>query len=317
MNPLIVAEVGSNWREKNDCIYAIRLAKLSGADAVKFQLYTSEALYGVPGEASHELPAEWIPGLAEYAKSQDIEFMCSAFSPGLAKIVDPYVKRHKIASSEMNHQRLLEKIGSLRRPVVLSTAASVWPDIEHSIGILKEAGARDITLMYCVGSYPAKDIDLGAICMLREKSGLGVGYSDHSLDVRHIPKLAVQEYGATILEKHFNALDPHIKTPDSPHSLNPREFKIMADSIRGFSIPLFIGPTPDERDMMLRHKRRLKVIKPIKAGELFQEGYNFGIFRSLRDDIKALSPFAVGHVDKKKATVDLNTGDGIGPKDFT
>ena len=324
--PFMIAEVGSNWRTLEDCFYAIRMAKWSGANAVKFQLFDHHALYG-SGDGKTEgatpmygaMPREWIPKLAEHAKIYGIEFMCSAFSPELLDLVDPYVRIHKVASAEMYHAPLLKRLALKCKPVIMSTAASHIQDIKRSLGaFMDSSGALQVPviILYCIGSYPAKDIDLRCIELLRKQADCLAGYSDHSIDVRVINFDQAVRSGACVIEKHFNALDPLIKTPDSEHSLNPKEFKTMVNVINGVNDEPYLGPTPNERDMVMRHKRRIKCIKDIKTQDLLIEGTNIGSYRSLTDDCHAFSPFNMDEVHGKFAKKDIKVGEGIGPGDF-
>lgn len=307
--PYIIAEVGSNWTSLEDCLLSVRAAKACGANAVKFQLFDYQSLYGLlkTPELTTALPPSWLPNLKAEADFYGIHFMCSAFSPELAQKVNPFVSIHKVASSEMYHRRLLEKLNEFGKPVILSTAAASLTDILQALNCLKSV---EVCLMYCVGSYPAKDIDVRCLRLLEQYAPL-VGYSDHTTDVRVIPRLAVRN-GAQIIEKHFTAIE--VETPDSGHSLNVREFDLMVKSIRNKQLPAVLGPQPDEVAMTLNHKRRLKVIRPIKAGEKFVENVNFGAFRSINKDVSALSPFIIDQVNGRTAKRSLSPGDSVSPE---
>lgn len=322
--PFMIAEIGSNWSTLEDCFYSIRCAKVAGADAVKFQLFDQKALFGITKEASavdylkskerrnadtSNLNPNWLPQLKAQADQVGIEFMCSAFSPKLAEKVDPFVNIHKIASAEMNHVRLLQKINSFEKPVILSTGASNVPDITQALSYLKVP----VILMYCVASYPARDINLDNINSLSSVFDKLVGYSDHSIDIRIIPREAIR-HGASVLEKHVNFVNS--KGPDSGHSLDFEEFKTMIKVINNSINENYIGPTKAEEDMVTTHKRRLIATNNIMMGETFIEDKNFGIFRSLKPDTNGLTPFAVDHVNGKKAKRDIPSGDSIGPNDF-
>lgn len=321
--PFIIAEVGSNWSTLGDCLYSIRSAKSCGADAVKFQLYDRKALYGIPDFIDSQglvyegnpviqlgtLRPEWLPQLKAEADHSGIEFMCSAFSPELYDVVDPYVNIHKVASSEMCHVRILEKLRAIGKPVILSTGAQHVNDIKLAVSIL---GNTPTVLMYCVAAYPANEVNLDCIKVLGDIFGLMVGYSDHTTDALLIPKLSIDR-GACVLEKHFNAVEA--KGPDSGHSLDPRSFKLMVDTIRGKAGNPTVMPSFSETPMLLRHKRRLIATRDIKVGDKFVEGENFGIYRSLKDETHAFGPFMVNEVNGKTALKEIAAGDGVGSGD--
>ena len=318
--PFIIAEVGSNWESFEHAKDSISLAKQCGADAVKFQAFSVDALYGLPFEyidselVGHELPLEWLPKLKEKADACGIEFMCTAFSPELVAAVDPYVSVHKVASSDLSYPQLLIAVAETGKPVILSTGASSRGDIRSAIGVLDEFGAR-VVLMYCAAAYPSRRHNLYLMRELQAAFGKPVGLSDHSRDVIYAPLSAHREFGAVCIEKHFTAF-PDIATPDRHHSLTSDEFKIMVDYIRG-TRDGGLNPTSEEKDMFLRHNRRLIATADISPNELLEYGKNFGAYRSLEDDTRGLSPFGWGSLQGRKATKAIARGKGIAPGDFT
>ncbi len=314
--PFIIAEVGSNWRDFADCSNSITQAKLAGADAVKFQAYDHHSLYGTGDGFTYpataivgRLPLDWLPKLKEKADAVGIEFMCSAFSPELIDLVDPYVNVHKVASSEMCHVRMLEKLREIGKPVILSTGAQTEADIRAALSVL---GPTPTVLLYCVAAYPATDVNLDWILCVRDLFNLPVGFSDHTTDVGCIPRQAIQQ-GAVVLEKHFTAV-PEYYSPDRPHSITPEQLKRMVSSIKRDASPTF-GPTREEQGMTLRHKRRLIATRDIPVGAALTEGLNFGIYRSLKDETHAFSPFMADELEGCVAKREVKAGDGIGPGD--
>jgi sialic acid synthase SpsE len=334
--PFIIAEIGSNWTNIQDCANSISQARAAGADAVKFQAFTAKDLYGFKKNLENtrmdemgrlnyvdpvfdalnkaSMPLEWLPKLKEKADAVGIEFMCTAFSPELYDKVNPFVNAHKVASAEMSHVRILEKVRSLGKPVILSTGASTERDIKEALRYLTGTDSPnppvEVILMYCVAAYPARDIDFRHIAALKKLNPL-VGYSDHTTDYNIIPREAVKE-GAVVIEKHMTAIEAD--TPDRPHSLTVSEFKKMVESIRG-DRPFTWG-SGEENEMRCKHNRRLVATQHILPGQLLLEQGNFGIFRSLVQDERGLSPFSVARVHGRSAKRAIKAGEAIGPGDF-
>ena len=152
----IIAEAGSNWKcgsAVQDLSMAkelIKTAAKAGADAVKFQTYKPETVYVQSAGTSRYLskngikndiykmfeylsmPYEMIPKLAKYCKEEGVLFMSTPFSVADAKAIDPYVQIHKIASYEINHVRLLEFLAKTKKPIIVSTGASTYEEIDFA-----------------------------------------------------------------------------------------------------------------------------------------------------------------------------------------
>lgn len=297
----IIAEIGSNWRSLEDCLESIHSAKLAGADAVKFQLYTHDSLYGFPGFIRGSLDPRFLPKLKEQCDKDNVAFIMSSFSVEELKECDKYVHAHKIASSEMCHVPLLEAAKESGKPVIISTGAQTQSEIDVvSREIMKD---YPHALMYCVAEYPAKYVALDTIRLMKERYNTVVGFSDHTLDCSIIP-LVAQKLCAEIIEKHFKIRE--METPDSNHSLLPHEFELMVKVLRGKPIA-----APQEKDMVARHKRRIKATKQINPGDTLSYGENYGFYRSKEIDCFAESPLAAQHIEGKKASRLIKAFEGI------
>jgi len=158
----VIAEAGSNWKcgtyndDLNQAKKLIDVASKAGADAVKFQTYKPETTYvsdaGISDYLSksgnakkiedifekHSMPYEMIPELFKYCKEKNIMFMSTPFSISDAKAIDPYVEIHKIASFEINHVRLIEFLAKTKKPILISTGASTFDEINFCIDLLKK-----------------------------------------------------------------------------------------------------------------------------------------------------------------------------------
>lgn len=312
--PFIIAEVGSNWTTLSQCKESIRVAKECGADAVKYQAFDWPSLYGVDQihvenperipdkwavprwmKMPHELDLRWLPDLKAEADRVGIEFMCTAFSPELVAVVDPYVLVHKVASSDAAWPQMLWAVWATGRPVLISVGAKTAEEINQI-----EKTVPGCVLMSCTAAYPADFSELEAITYETR------GFSDHTLG--YTAAVEAARLGAIVIEKHFTAF-PDLQTPDRPHSLTPAQFTRMVKLIRGEPVE------SEETAMFLRANRRLIATKSLAAGDTLTYGENFGAFRSLKDDTRGASPFDWEKLQGKRVKLAVERGDGIAVED--
>lgn len=333
----VIAEAGSNWKigSLNDDISQAKQLILSaanaGADAIKFQTFKSKTVYAQDaGQIDYlsnkntsssinklfddlSMPYDMIPELSSFCNKHKIIFMSTAFSVEDAKHLDPYVKIHKVASYEINHIRLIEFLARTKKPILISTGASSYNEIDFAIKKIKENGNDKIALLQCTAKYPAPidSLNLNVISTLKSKYGLPVGFSDHSLDPVVGPLLSIG-FGATIVEKHFT-MDKSLSGPDHMFALDPNELKLMIDSIRnadaakGNSIKEVLNV---ELELQKFATRSIQATKNIFKGDILSEGENFDILRP-GNRIRGLNARFLDLVNGKKATKDISIGDGI------
>jgi len=333
----IIAEAGSNWKcgtydeDLRQAKELIKIASKSGADAVKFQTYKSETIY-VPNAGSAKyldelgitenineifqhlsMPYEMISELSKFCKNENLIFMSTPFSVEDAKHVDPYVTIHKVSSFEINHIRLLEFLAKTKKPILISTGASTFHDIDFAINLLKKKDNKNIVLLQCTSKYPCpiESLNLAVIPKMRQKYNLPIGLSDHSMDPILAPVVAVS-LGATVIEKHFT-LDRSLPGPDHPFALIPDELEKMVKCIRNAEKSLQSDKKeilPVEKELFQFAKRSIQAIKNISKNEVLQEGVNIDILRP-GNRIRGLDARFLFDVEGKKAKNDIKKGDGI------
>ena len=230
----IIAEAGINWQGKTHVAMRMcDIAKESGADCVKFQLFPP--LDGLP-----DWSWEHHRKISEHCKDIGIEYAASCFS---MKAVDFAltlgVRFIKIASGEITNWKLIGHVAESGKPMVLSTGMSVMDDIFRATIRFAQAGGTQYSLLHCVSNYPT----LPEHCNVKGITTLAynfmtrgvahkpqaIGFSDHSL--YDAPSIMAVGLGAKIIEKHFT-LDNTMEGPDHAFSLEPKELKHFCRGIR-------------------------------------------------------------------------------------
>ena len=333
----IIAEAGSNWKSgsyEEDLEQAKKLIKIAseaGADAVKFQTYKADTVYaynagnsnylaeqGINKEINEifeylSMPYEMISELSQICNDEKIIFMSTPFSVEDAKQIDPFVSLHKIASFEINHVRLIEFLSKTEKPILISTGASTFDEIDFAVNLIKNNKNNEIGLLQCTSKYPApiESLNLSAIPKMKERYNIPIGFSDHSVEPLIGPLTAVG-LGATIIEKHFT-LDKNLTGPDHSFAITPQELELMVKSIRqadktkGNGKKIILN---EEQELLLFAKRRIQAIKDIRKGDILKEGFNFEVLRP-GNRIRGLEPRFLDKINGTKSTKNVLKGDGI------
>jgi N-acetylneuraminate synthase len=333
----VIAEAGSNWKVgtyKNDLSRAKQLIKTAakcGADAVKFQTYDAKGVYvSNAGKSSYlsktgikksiteifdefSMPYRMIAELSDYCSKNKILFMSTPFSVADAKAVNKHVKIHKVASYEINHIQLLKFLASTKKPIILSTGAATYEEIDFALKLLRKNGAKNLALLQCTACYPARteSMNISVIRTLKEKYGIPVGLSDHNVDPITPAVLAVG-FGATIIEKHFT-LNRKLSGPDHFFALEPNELKNMISAIRtsekltGSSYKRILKEETELRKFAVR---AIQATRDIRKGEIIRQGYNVEILRP-GNQKRGADPRFIQKVVGKRANRKIKAGEGV------
>ena len=323
---IFIAEIGLN--HNGDVKLAEEMiikAADAGADAVKFQTFIPEKMIspynssllknGKEDYRDYEIIDffkkfcftfdQW-KRLKKLSDSCGVEFFSAAFdNESVDLLEDLNVRLYKIASSELTNTPLLRKIGSMKKPVLLSTGMSKYEEIEMSIQNLKGCSVPEIVLLHCVSLYPTEknEANLNRIVSLKDRFKMPVGLSDHTGDYE--TAIIAAALGSVVFEKHF-IIDNNHDCPDKVVSITADQFKEMIDKVHQTISIMGSGEieySGREANTALGAKRSLFANKNIKAGDTLAEGYMI----ALRPGT-GISPYKIDHIIGKKSQIDINEG---------
>lgn len=306
----IIAEVGFN-HNGNPALAEkmIVVAAKNGADAVKFQTFTTEKFtskyvksYGVKDEhigksqwdlyKQFELPKKVYPKLTALAKKLEVIFFSTPFDEDNADFLESLgVPLFKIASGDLTHLPLIKHVAKKGKPVIISTGMGTIEEIKSAINTCYLAGNKKLIVLHCTSNYPTdpENANLNAIITLQKTfPDIPIGFSDHTRD--NFAPYAAIAMGASVLEKHFTT-DKNLPGVDQHFSMDPKQ---LGDLVRGI--------------------RTIESAKgSFKKGPLKSEATTLKLARR---SIIAIVDIPAGKVIKKEMLAIKRPGTGIKPKDL-
>ena len=248
MSIFIIAEIGIN--HNGDIGIAKKLVDVAvdaGADAVKFQKRTIEAVYtkemlDSPRESPWgttqreqkeglEFDARDYWEVDTYCKAKGIAWFASAWDMKSQHFLRQFDLRYnKIASAMIVDEDLLKEVAQERKHTFISTGMTEYAQIDRAVTIFKEADCP-FELMHCVSTYPMDDEDANLSCIktLRDRYQCDIGYSGHEVGLAVSYAAAAMEI--TSLERHIT-LDRAMYGSDQAASVEPAGFRQLVGAIR-------------------------------------------------------------------------------------
>ena len=233
---IIIAEAGVNHNGNIKIAKKlVDVAKISGADYVKFQMWRAEDIYEPTDPDWNEIKKSELNNkvaleLKNYADEIGIKWFCSVFYPEAVDLLESLnVKKYKIASrtclfKDTFSLETLTKKSLTKKPVIISMGMG-----GNKEKIKKLFSKNQITFCYCISEYPAP------FKKINWKKAINYeGFSDHTLGI-------IAPIIFSILKKQNNAkniiIEKHVKLnnskgPDASSSIDTDELKQLVHHIR-------------------------------------------------------------------------------------
>jgi N,N'-diacetyllegionaminate synthase len=330
--PFVIAEGGVNHNGSVEAaLQLVDAAASAGADAVKFQTFSADAVVfeDAPQAAYQqarapagsqremlrrlELPADAWVALQARASARGMVFLSTPFDLPSVQLLDALgMPAFKVGSGDLTNLVLLRAVSALGRPVLLSTGMASWAEIDASVEDLRTHGDPPLVLLQCTSAYPSAPADSNLLAMeaMRARYGVPVGYSDHTLGIG--AATAAAALGAVVIEKHLT-LDRALPGPDHQASLDPGEFGAMVVAVRQAAdarggVDKTAAAAEAEARQLAR--RSLIVTRAIAAGEELAAA-DLDAMRPAT----GISPQRIDEVIGRRAARDLSPGSLLGLED--
>jgi sialic acid synthase SpsE len=258
-----IADIAANHDGNlNKAIDLINMAKISGANAAKFQHFNADTIVSdstfkrFKKKLSHQskwkksvfnvykdasLNLDWTKILKKECDKVGIDFLTSPYSFELVDHVDQYVSAYKIGSGDITWLDLAKYIAKKNKPYIIATGASNINDVKRIYKVCNKVNKK-ISIMQCNTNYTAdaknfEYINLNVLKLYKKLFPKAIlGLSDHTLGNATV--LGAIAFGAKIIEKHFT-LKNNSFGPDHKFSMTPKTWKEMI--LRSRELEISIG----------------------------------------------------------------------------
>jgi len=212
----LIAEIGGNHQGSyKKALELTELAIKSGADCIKFQLYTAKNLVNPKisfDRFKHfqkfELKKEEHIELAKKCINSGKHYTASIWDLEMIDWIQPYLDFFKIGSGDLTAREYLIRFAETGKPIVLSTGLSNFIEVKEAIEFIREVNCvykekGMIVVMQCTSMYPIEDDDanLAVIKSFSKIKNIIPGYSDHTRGTEALVNSI--SMGAKVLEFHF------------------------------------------------------------------------------------------------------------------
>lgn len=326
--PYIIAEMSANHAGKiENAYYIIEEAAKAGADCVKIQTYTADTLtidckeepYIIKGGLWHGYnyyqlyqeamtPWEWQADLKRKCEEVGVDFLSTPFDYTAVDFLENLgIEFYKIASFELVDIPLIEYVAEKGKPIIMSCGMGSEEEVLEALEACRRKGNDQVVLLKCCSQYPAKfeDMNVSTIPLLKEKFGVPVGLSDHSMG--SLAAVVAASLGAVVIEKHV-CISREIENPDAGFSMEIGEFADMVQDVKN-AVTIKGNPTmelTEHEKNGLSGRRSLAAVKEIEQGEVFTKEN----VRSIRPAV-GIKPKYYKELLGKKAKRAYRFGEGI------
>lgn len=246
--PFIIAEMGINHNgDVGIAKKLIDIAKICGADAVKFQKRTIDIVYSKEFLASPrqspwgttqrhqkegiELTKEEYDEIDRYCKKKSIYWFASAWDEKSQEFLRQYdLPFNKVASPMLTNKNLFTMVAEEGKHTFISTGMSSLKQIDKVVEVFEKKECP-FTLMHCVSAYPCIDkwCNIKMVAVLKNRYKCPVGYSGHELGIS--PSTLAVALGAVAVERHIT-LDRGMYGSDQSISLERHGLELLVRDTR-------------------------------------------------------------------------------------
>ena len=322
--PFIIAEAGINHNGELEKAYSmIKVAKESGADAIKFQTFKAEEFVGEPDltytymsqgkEITESMLVmfkryeftrnEWVL-IKQRCDEEGIIFLSTPQnSSDLDLLIEIGIPAIKVGSDDFTNIPLLRNYANTGLPMMISCGMADLAEVHQALEAIGSLDGYPTILMLCTSQYPTPPEDVNLLKLKTLSTvfpTIILGFSDHTQGSL-ASSLAVA-MGAVVFEKHFT-LDNNLPGPDHWFSENPIGLKEWIKSVKMSYTMMgnpIVRPTTNEIQMRILARRSIVAISNINQGDILSVD-NIG----LRRPGKGIPPAFYEHLIGLKAMRDI------------